>query len=232
MESPLRRTSKNCENRFKTLSEMTQTGNLIIVSGPSGAGKSALVTNALRSLPKLKFSISYTTRAPRGAEQNGVEYFFVGHQKFKSLIDSGDLLEWAEVYGNYYGTSRTFVDNLMQQGADVILDVDVQGAQSIRQKRPDAVEIFVLPPSFQVLRERLRRRSLDDESVIEKRLNIACKEINRYKDYDYLIINEDLDNAARELESIIVSARCRTSSRNNSVISILETFGGMDAKNP
>jgi guanylate kinase len=210
---------------------MTQAGNLIIVSGPSGAGKSALVTSALQALPKLKFSVSYTTRAPRGAEQNGVEYFFVSHPEFQSLIDGGDLLEWAEVYGNYYGTSRTFVDNLICQGADVILDVDVQGAHLIRQKRPDAVEIFVLPPSFQVLRERLRRRSLDDESVIEKRLNIARKEINRYQAYDYLIVNEDLGNAARELESIIVSARCRTSSRNNLVASILETFGGMDAEN-
>jgi guanylate kinase len=214
------------------LSEITQTGNLIIVSGPSGAGKSALVANALQSLPKLKFSISYTTRAPRGTEQNGVEYFFVSHQEFQELIHGGDLLEWAEVYGNYYGTSRTFVDNLMQQGADVILDVDVQGAASIRQKRQDAVEIFVLPPSFQILRERLRRRSLDDESVIEKRLNIACNEISRYEAYDYLIVNEDLQTAARELEAIIVSTRCRTSSRKNSVISILETFGGIDAKNP
>jgi guanylate kinase len=213
------------------LSNKNRTGNLIIVSGPSGAGKSALVKHALQSLSNLKFSVSYTTRSPRRTEQHGVEYFFVDREKFQELIDSDDLLEWAEVHENYYGTSRTFIDNLMEQGEDVILDVDIQGAHTLRQKRPDAVEIFVLPPSFQVLRERLRRRGLDDESVIEKRLTIACKEIRHYQEYDYLIINEDLDKAARELESIIISARCRTFARKSLMTSILETFGEMDAEN-
>jgi guanylate kinase len=223
---------KNCANRFKTLNNKTQTGNLIIVSGPSGAGKSALVGHALQTLSSLKFSVSYTTRTPRRTEQNGVEYFFINHEKFQALIASGDLLEWAEVHDNYYGTSSSFVDNLLKKGKDVILDVDVQGAHTLRQKRPDAVGIFVMPPSFHVLRERLRHRGLDDESVIEKRLTLAYKEISRYPEYDYLIINEDFNKAARELESIIISARCRISSQDNSVTSILKTFGGMDAKNP
>ena len=212
------------------MSETVRSGNLIIVSGPSGAGKSVLVTNALRSLPHLKFSVSYTTRAPRGKEQNGVEYFFVDRAGFQSLIQSGDLLEWAEVHGNYYGTSRTFVDNLLAQGEDVILDIDVQGARILRQKRTDAVGIFVLPPSYQVLRDRLQRRSLDDTIVIEQRLKIAREEIHHYTEYDYLIINEDLGAAAQELQSIIISARCRIQAKMHSARSIFATFGGMDAK--
>jgi len=210
---------------------MEQNGNLIIVSGPSGAGKSVLVGHALQLLAHLKFSVSYTTRAPRGAEQNGVEYFFVDRKEFEALIESGEFLEWAEVHGNYYGTSRKFVDDLLQQREDVILDIDIQGAHIIRGKRAEAIAVLVLPPSFQVLRERLLRRSLDDKAVIEKRLKIACKEISHYREYDYLIVNKDLGSATRELESIILSARCRMSARMNSARSILATFGGMDAEN-
>jgi guanylate kinase len=135
------------------------------------------------------------------------------------------------VHGNYYGTSQKFVDDLLKQGEDVILDIDIQGAHIIRGKRAEAIAVLVLPPSFQVLRERLLRRSLDDKAVIEKRLKIACKEISHYREYDYLIVNKDLDSATRELESIILSARCRMSARMNSARSILATFGGMDAEN-
>jgi guanylate kinase len=214
------------------LNNIARNGNLIIVSGPSGAGKSALVANALRSVPRLKFSVSYTTRAPRGKEQNGVEYFFVDRNEFQSLIQSGDLLEWAEVHQNYYGTSRGFVDDFLKQGEDVILDIDIQGARIIRQKRKDAIGILVLPPSYRILRDRLKHRSLDENIVIEQRLKIAPKEIVHYKEYDYLIINEDLDIAARELQSIIVSARCRMDARIDSARSILATFGGIDAEDP
>ena len=214
------------------MSETALSGSLIIVSGPSGAGKSVLVASALQSLPHLKFSVSYTTRAPRGKEQNGIEYFFVDRTQFQSLIQSGDLLEWAEVHGNYYGTSRSFVDDLLKQGEDVILDIDVQGARIIRRKRADAVCIFVLPPSYQVLRDRLQRRSLDNNAVIEQRLRIAREEIHHYTEYDYLIINEDLGAAAQELQSIIVSVRCRMNARIHSARSIIATFGGTDAENP
>jgi guanylate kinase len=206
------------------LSDITRNGNLIIVSGPSGAGKSALVGNALRSVPNLKFSVSYTTRSPRGNEQNGVEYFFVDRNAFQSRIQSGDFLEWAEVHGNLYGTSRKFVDDILNQGKDVILDIDIQGAQIIRQKRVEAVGIFVLPPSFRILRERLQRRSLDDHIVIEQRLKRAKNEIVHFQEYDYLIINEDLGVATQELQSIIVSARCRMKARINSAQSILATL--------
>jgi guanylate kinase len=214
------------------LSEATGSGNLIIVSGPSGSGKSALAARVLRTLPHLKFSVSYTTRAPRGREQNGIEYFFVSRSEFQSLICSDDLLEWAEVHGNLYGTSRKFVDNLLEQGEDVLLDVDIQGAQIIRRKRADAIGIFILPPSYRVLKDRLRSRSLDDDFAIERRLKIACKEIHHYKDYDYVIINENLEGATHELQSIILSARCRMTARIQSAKSILATFGGIDAEDP
>jgi len=214
------------------LSETARSGNLIIVSGPSGAGKSALVANALRFLPHLRFSISYTTRAPRGTERNGVEYFFVSRSEFQSLIRSEDLLEWAEVHGNYYGTSRRFVEDLLKQGEDVLLDIDVQGAQVVRQKHADAVGIFILPPSYQILRDRLKHRSLDDDSVIEQRLRIARKEISHYREYDYLIINEDLGSSTHVLEAIIVSARCRIAAKIESAQSILASFGGIDAEDP
>ncbi len=214
------------------MSETARSGNLIIVSGPSGAGKSAVVANVLQSLPRLRFSVSYTTRAPRGSEKSGVEYFFVDRHEFQSLIRGDDLLEWAEVHGNYYGTSRKLVDDLLKQGDDVILDIDVQGAHIVRQKRADAVGVFILPPSYQVLRDRLRRRSLDDDSVIEQRLKIACGEIKHYREYDYLIINEDLDSSIRELQSIIMSARCRIAAKIESAKSILDSFGGIDAEDP
>jgi guanylate kinase len=212
------------------LSETTRNGNLIIVSGPSGAGKSILASRALQLVPHLKFSVSYTTRAPRGSEQNGVEYFFVSREEFPSLIHGNDLLEWAEVYGNYYGTSQKFIDDLMMQGEDVLLDIDVQGASIVRQKRPDAVAVFILPPSYQVLRERLMRRSLDPGFVIEKRLKIACKEIRHYKNYDYLIINEELNSSTLELQSIILGTRCRTAARSERAESVIATFGGIDAE--
>jgi guanylate kinase len=210
------------------LSEEKRGGSLIIISGPSGAGKSALAGYALRTLPDMKFSISYTTRAPRGGERDGVEYFFTDHAKFESLAASGEFLEWAEVHGNYYGTSRNFVDGYLWQGNDVILDIDVQGARSVKKSRPDAIAVFVMPPSFDILRERLLRRRLDEAGVIERRLKIARDEISQYQNYDYLIINNDLENAERELNAIIVGARCRINARWSEAASILKNFGGTE----
>ncbi len=214
------------------MSETVRSGNLIIVSGPSGAGKSILASRVMQLVPHLKFSVSYTTRAPRGSERNGVEYFFVGREEFQALIRKNELLEWAEVHGNYYGTSRKFVDDLLRRGEDVLLDIDVQGASIIRQERPDAVAIFILPPSYEVLRERLMRRSLDEGFVIEKRLRIACREIRNYVNYDYLIVNEELNGSTLELQSIILGARCRTAARSEQAESVIATFGGIDAKDP
>ena len=214
------------------MSEMARLGNLIIVSGPSGAGKSALVSGVLNLVPGLRFSVSYTTRLPRGTEKNGVEYFFVSRQEFESLISGDNLLEWAQVHGNYYGTSRQFVEDFLRKGEDVLLDIDVQGAKVIRRNRPDALGVFILPPSYEVLRERIERRSLDPGIVIQQRLKRACEEIRHYKEYDYLIINEDLGSSIHELESIISGARCRIAARIDCVKSVLATFGGIDAEDP
>ncbi|MBN1569606.1 MAG: guanylate kinase [Acidobacteria bacterium] len=211
---------------------MGHAGNLIIVSGPSGAGKSVLVSGVLQELPHVKFSVSYTTRAPRRTEKNGVEYFFVSREEFLSRVRGEEFLEWAEVHDNYYGTSRKYVDDLLRQGEDVLLDIDVQGARILREKRKDAISVFILPPSYQVLRERLMRRSLDAGFEIEKRLKIACREIDHYRNYDYLIINKELGVSVEELQSIILGSRCRTAVRSESAKSVLETFGGIDAKDP
>jgi guanylate kinase len=214
------------------LSEMARIGNLIIVSGPSGAGKSALVADVLNLVPGLRFSVSYTTRLPRGTERNGVEYFFVSRPEFESLIRGDNLLEWAQVHGNYYGTSRQFVEDFLRKGEDVLLDIDVQGAKIIRRNRPDALGVFILPPSYEILRERIERRSLDPGIVIQQRLKRACEEIRHYKEYDYLIINEDLGSSIHELESIISGARCRIAARIDCAKSVLATFGGIDAEDP
>ena len=206
------------------MSEKKRGGNLIVLSGPSGVGKSALTEYALRSLSDLRFSVSYTTRAPRGGERDGVEYFYTDRAKFESLSATGEFLEWAEVHGNYYGTSRNFIEDFLRQGNDVILDIDVQGARAVKKARPDAVAVFVMPPSFDALRKRLIRRSLDDTGVIEKRLKIARDEIRHYEDYDYLIVNDDLANAERELVAVIVGARCRMSARRDAAASIILNF--------
>ena len=183
---------------------MPQKGRLIIVSGPSGAGKSALAASVLGALPGLRFSISFTTRPPRENERDGVDYHFVTRTQFETLCRCGELLECAEVYGNYYGTSRKFVDEKLEQGDDVLLDIDVQGARSIREMRPGAISIFILPPSYRILRSRLENRKLDKDYVIENRLRIARREITQYRDYDYLIINDELERSFEELRAIIL----------------------------
>ncbi len=211
---------------------MAASGNLFIVSGPSGAGKSAIAGAVLGSVPKLSFSVSYTTRPPRGPERNGVEYYFVSEEAFKALIRNDDLLEWAVVYGNHYGTSRRRVDEVLERGDDVLLDIDVQGARSIRAKRPESIGIFILPPSYQILKGRLESRKLDKECVIERRLKIASEEIGHYRDYDFLIINTALEDSINELKAIILGSRCRMSARAEAARSIIATFGGLDAEDP
>ncbi len=232
MELPSKLTLKSCANKFKTSSDMYQVGNLFIVSGPSGAGKSAIAAGVLDSVPNLRFSVSYTTRPPRGSERNGVEYNFVTEEEFKELIHSGDLLEWALVYGNYYGTSQRRIDEILRNGTDVLLDIDVQGAHAIRERRAESISVFILPPSYQVLRERLECRKLDKQYVIEQRLKIACEEITHYKDYDYLVINKDLGESINEVKAIILGSRCRMAARAEAAKSILATFGGLDAEDP
>jgi guanylate kinase len=182
-----------------------------IVSAPSGSGKTTLVERLLREVPGLRFSISYTTRKPRGHEQNGREYFFVTRDEFEQMIAQQGLLEWAEVFGNYYGTSRRFWEETRAAGRDLLLDIDIQGAAQVKEKLPDAVSVFILPPSRQVLEERLRGRSQDVEEVIAKRLDNARREIHGYVRYDYILINEDLERSARCLRSIVLAEQWRRS---------------------
>ena len=207
-------------------------GNLIIVSGPSGAGKSAISAGVLEQLPRLRFSVSYTTRTSRGGEQNGIHYHFVSREEFDGLVRNGEMLEWAEVYGNFYGTSKKMIDEALTAGDDVLLDVDVQGARTICRKRPGAMSVFIMPPSYGVLRERLEQRKLDKAYVIEQRLRVANEEIRQFADYDYLIINSDLGKAIEELKAIVIGARCRMECRTKDARAIVATFGGVNAQDP
>jgi len=209
---------------------MARRGTLIIVSGPSGSGKSAIAAGVLGSLANLQFSISYTTRVPRGQEVSGIEYHFVSRERFDQLIRDGEFLEWAEVYGNLYGTSRRAVDAVLDSGKDVLLDIDVQGAKLVRSECPGAISVFIMPPSYSVLRERLEQRKLDKDYVIEQRLRTACKEIRLFVDYDYLIINECLGRSVEELKAIILGLRCRRACRAGEAQAIVATFGETDAE--
>ncbi len=208
---------------------MAGRGNLIILSGPSGAGKSAIAAGVLGLIGDLSFSVSHTTRAPRGRERSGVEYHFVSREAFEDLVRRGEFLEWAEVHGNFYGTSKRAVDEILDTGRDVLLDIDVQGARIVRARRPDATSVFIMPPSYRILRERLEQRRLDQDRVIEQRLRTACDEMRLYPDYDYLIINGNLAGAVEELKAVIMSLRCRASCREEEAQAILSTFGGADA---
>ncbi len=191
-------------------------GILYIISAPSGSGKSTLV-NELRSIvPNLDFSISYTTRPPRGSEQNGREYYFVTRDQFENMIGEDRFLEYAEVFGNYYGTACRFLDEAKVNGKDLLLDIDVQGAAQVRKKVPDAVSIFVMPPNKNILERRLRNRSQTDKvdpKVIERRLENAQKEIVNYKEYGYILVNEILEKAVEELKAIVLSERVRRSGK-------------------
>ena len=185
---------------------MSSRGSLYVISGPSGSGKSSLANRALEEIPNLRFSVSYTTRKPRPGEQDSVEYFFVSEEKFEEMVQAGDFMEHACVFGHYYGTSEVNVEALRQGGFDVLLDIDVQGGRQVRKSHPEAVLIFVFPPSLDVLTRRLRDRKLDDESVITKRLSIAKDEINSYRIYQYVIINEEYEESVGELKAIIQDA--------------------------
>src|SRR6059058_3229267 len=191
-------------------------GILYIISAPSGSGKSTLV-NELRTIVRdLDFSISYTTRPPRGSEQNGREYYFISRQEFEEMIRRGEFLEYAEVFGNYYGTACRFLDDAKRSGKDLLLDIDVQGAEQVRNKVPDAVSIFVMPPDRGILDQRLRNRSQTekmDPKVIEQRLENAQKEIVNYNKYGYILVNKILDKAVRELKAIVLSERTRRSGK-------------------
>jgi guanylate kinase len=183
--------------------------NVFIISAPSGSGKSTLVNQIRRIVPGLEFSVSYTTRKPRGHEQNENEYYFITHQQFEEMIRRDEFLEHADVFGNYYGTARCFLRQAEDHGCDLLLDIDVQGAAQIKSKLPDAVSIFILPPNRSELEQRLRRRSQDSEPVIQRRLEAASREIENYGKYDYILVNDRLDESVKALESILLSERLK-----------------------
>jgi len=180
-----------------------------IISAPSGSGKSTLVNRVRLIVPGLKFSISYTTRAPRAGEENGREYYFVSRAEFDEMIRQDAFLEYAEVSGNYYGTARRFLLEAEEEGKDLLLDIDVQGAAQIKRKIPGAVSIFILPPNRQELEKRLRTRSLDAEPVIQRRLVTASREIENYDKYDYILINDRLEESIDALKSILLAERLK-----------------------
>ena len=180
---------------------------VFIISAPSGSGKSTLVNKVREIVPGLKFSISYTTRPPRAGEENGREYFFVSRAEFEEMMRKDDFLEYADVFGHYYGTARNFLSLAQQEGKDLLLDIDVQGAAQIKGKIPEAVSIFILPPNRQELEKRLRTRSLDAEAVIQRRLVTASREIENYEKYDYILVNDRLDESIDALKSILLAER-------------------------
>ena len=197
---------------------------VFIISAPSGSGKSTLVRRLLVSVPRLKFSVSYTTRAPRGNEREGENYHFIPADEFKRMLEQDEFLEWAQVFGNYYGTHRNALELACAEGADLVLDIDVQGARQLKQKIPEAVSIFILAPSRKVLEQRLRSRSEDREEVIARRLKDAAEEIGNYKDYDYVLINRELAEAEATLAAIVLAERTRRDRIENQIRPILDTF--------
>ncbi|WP_286790213.1 MULTISPECIES: guanylate kinase [unclassified Pseudomonas] len=184
-------------------------GTLYIVSAPSGAGKTSLVKALLDALPEVRVSVSHTTRAMRPGEVDGVNYHFVDASTFQGLLEHGDFLEHAEVFGNYYGTSQRQLEQTLAEGHDLILEIDWQGAQQVRRKMPHAQSIFILPPSQEALRQRLNNRGQDSHEVIERRMHEAVSEMSHYVEYDYLIINDDFASALEDLKSVFRARQLR-----------------------
>ena len=197
---------------------------VFIISAPSGSGKSTLVTRLLKAIPGLMFSVSYTTREPRGHEKNGESYHFVAREDFEQMIARGEFLEWAQVFGNYYGTHQGILEAARAAGRDLVLDIDVQGARQLKDRIPEAVTIFILAPSRKVLEDRLRARGEDREEVIERRLREAAVEIQKYKDYDYVLINRELAESDAVLSAIVRAERIRRDRIEDQIEPILETF--------
>lgn len=180
---------------------------LVVVSAPSGAGKTSLCKEVVERLANLVHSVSYTTRPPRNDEKEGVDYHFVSYKKFHKMVSQGEFAEWAEVHGNFYGTSIKLLESYWAESKDVILDIDVQGAIKLRARFPEAVFVFVLTPEFNQLEERLRARRTEPEDVLQRRLKKAREEIQYYRDYDYLVINGEFEKAVEDLEAIITAER-------------------------
>jgi guanylate kinase len=199
-------------------------GILFVVSSPSGGGKGTLIQRVLKKVADLSYSVSFTTRAPRHGEVNGREYFFVTPEKFEQMVAAGEFLEWAHVHGKLYGTARQQVVREISEGRDIILEVDVQGAASVRALMVDSVSIFILPPSFEVLRQRLQARGTDSPEELDLRLRNAPTELKDYSAFQYLIVNDDADRAADQMTAIVQAERARLSRQGSRVQRLVEAF--------
>jgi guanylate kinase len=199
-------------------------GLLFVISAPSGTGKTTLVERLVQILPNLRESRSYTSRPARAGERNGVDYHFISRAEFETMIAANAFLEWADVFGNLYGTAVADVEDLRAGGQDVVLVIDVQGARQVRQRGADHTAVFVMPPSFQVLERRLRGRSADPEPAMRRRLETARAEVSSYREYDYLVVNDDLESTVMRLQEIIAAERSRTHRMGRVADAIVRTF--------
>ncbi|GLI50320.1 guanylate kinase [Tepidanaerobacter syntrophicus] len=200
---------------------MSEKGLLIVVSGPSGVGKGTLCNALVKNIDNLFISISATTRPPRTGEVNGVNYIFMNQENFEEKIEEGQFLEWAKVYNNYYGTPKEFVVEKLKEGKDVILEIDIQGAAQVKKNCPNGVFVFIAPPSLEELRKRIINRGTDNEESINLRLKSAKEEMRASFDYDYVIINDDLDKAVLKLQSVILAERCKVSRNKDKILEII-----------
>jgi len=207
-----------------TVSPAASRGTLFVVSSPSGGGKGTIIHHVLDVVENLRYSVSYTTRAPRPGEVDGREYFFVKRDTFEEMVAAGEFLEWACVHGNLYGTAKNQIIEDTAAGADLILEVDVQGAASVRQLLMDSVSIFILPPSYEVLRQRLIARGTDSPEELDLRLRNAPEELKQYSAFDYVIINDEIDRAVGQLASIIYAERARCMRQEGLVLEVIEKF--------
>ncbi|MFM8154172.1 MAG: guanylate kinase [Polynucleobacter victoriensis] len=208
---------------------MAYTGSMLMVVAPSGAGKSSLVNALLEKDPDIGLSVSFTTRAPRPGEVNGREYNFLTEQEFLKRKDAGDFLEWANVHGNYYGTSKSWIESQMKNGKDVILEIDWQGARQVQQLIPQAIWIFILPPSIKTLEDRLRKRAQDDEATIQKRVAAAKDELAHVAEANYLVVNDNFEKALSDLNQVVLASRLRTGpqlARQHQLAKELGAIGG------
>jgi guanylate kinase len=199
-------------------------GLLFIISAPSGAGKTTLVERLVEQTPRLRMSRSYTSRVARPGESNGVDYNFVDRARFESMIRDGEFLEWAEVFGNLYGTRSLDTERVLAEGDDIVLVIDVQGARKVRQLTIEACTVFVVPPSFAVLEERLRRRSTDSEEAMARRLRVARDEIVAFAEYDFVVVNAEITSAVDRLRAIVLAQRARLARMRKQVETIAQTF--------
>lgn len=206
------------------ISHPSPRGTLFVVSSPSGGGKGTIIRHVLACVDNLSYSVSFTTRAPRLSEVDGREYFFVNRETFDEMVAAGEFLEWACVHGNFYGTSKRQIIEETGAGADIILEVDVQGAASVRQLLMDSVSIFILPPSYEVLRQRLIARGTDSPPELEVRLRNAPQELKQYSAFDYVIINDEIERAAGQLASIIYAERARCMRQEGLVREVIQNF--------